>query len=209
MTSETKNVLETIPAIVPEPSSRELWRQYVATARAHPREKRLAAMKRALYQLKLGRKLINLYEVLRVAGKNERDEPRLAIARADLREVQFTKYYNGGGCYGRVPNNMADRVLIADRIDIPTGTFGEWNKTGLYGSIENRNLKTPVPVIPANVLPANTELRHLYILWEVSAWVPTPPRDPLLLKRITKNLFAVIGQWDLTPLEAAIFEAFR
>ncbi|MEM3580897.1 MAG: hypothetical protein QXQ64_06505 [Candidatus Bathyarchaeia archaeon] len=35
-------------------------------------------------------------------------------------------------------------------------------------------------------------------------WEPVPPRDPILVKQLTPNLFGVLATWDLTPLEKAI-----
>jgi len=39
---------------------------------------------------------------------------------------------------------------------------------------------------------------------EVEKWKPLPPKDPILLKRLTPNLFGVLATWDLTNLERAI-----
>lgn len=40
--------------------------------------------------------------------------------------------------------------------------------------------------------------------WEVEKWKPVPPRDPILVKRLTPNLFGVLATWNLTELERAI-----
>jgi len=58
-----------------------------------------------------------------------------------------------------------------------------------------------VPPIPVSKRDKN--LKNYYVLWEVEDWQKVP-KDPLLLKRITKNLFILIDKWNLTKLEQAI-----
>ena len=49
------------------------------------------------------------------------------------------------------------------------------------------------------------DLSGYYILWEVRDWKDLPEtKDPLLLKRITENLFVILGAWELTDLEQSI-----
>jgi hypothetical protein len=72
--------------------------------------------------------------------------------------------------------------------------------------IEPKQMATAnVPIIPAKHLPKN-KLDKYFILWEVKKWgrIAEPKRDPLLLKRLTKNLFVVIASWNLTELESKI-----
>ena len=50
-----------------------------------------------------------------------------------------------------------------------------------------------------------------HILWEVTEWSSTPqsgpaPYDPLLLKHLGGQLYAVLAEWDLTPLERAVMQ---
>ncbi len=49
---------------------------------------------------------------------------------------------------------------------------------------------------------------HL-ILWEVKRWssqriTAEPDRDPLLLRQIGGDLYAIMAQWDLTELERLV-----
>lgn len=43
-----------------------------------------------------------------------------------------------------------------------------------------------------------------FVLWEVQRWESVPPVDPLLLRRLTNNLFSVLAEWNLSPVEQAI-----
>lgn len=38
----------------------------------------------------------------------------------------------------------------------------------------------------------------------VPGWQPVPPTDPLLLRHLHGDLYAVLAAWDLTPLERAV-----
>ena len=72
-------------------------------------------------------------------------------------------------------------------------------------SIKNKSISAPTPVIPAEIMP-DGKLENYYILWEVEEWKPVPPKDPILLKRISPNLFAVIATWNLTKIEQAVMK---
>ena len=37
-------------------------------------------------------------------------------------------------------------------------------------------------------------------------WQPRAPVDPILLSQVNATLFAVVAQWDLTPLEQRVLE---
>jgi len=48
-------------------------------------------------------------------------------------------------------------------------------------------------------------LSNYYILWESKEWEDLPEtKDPFLLKRLSENLFVILGSWDLTDLEQSI-----
>ena len=56
-------------------------------------------MKRLYNTIKSGRKVIDIYEAFKVTGLNEKEEPKLAIARADCKMVTFEKQTGGGGLF--------------------------------------------------------------------------------------------------------------
>jgi hypothetical protein len=97
---------------------------------------------------------------------------------------------------------------VRETISIPAGTW-KWQteQVKLWDEkistrIKNIMLSAPAPIIPAKYAHLITSGR--YILWEVEKWTPEPPKDPLILRRITANLFAIEARWNLTKLERAI-----
>jgi hypothetical protein len=70
-----------------------------------------------------------------------------------------------------------------------------------------------VPIVPPSVR-GNLDLSQHFILWEVERWADNarevgPDVDPFLLRRVGSDLYAVVGSWDLTPLEQAILAGRR
>jgi hypothetical protein len=58
-----------------------------------------------------------------------------------------------------------------------------------------------VPIIPAPIRPTR-RLDQYHILWEAD-W-QAAPTDPILLQKLTGNLFVILAAWDLTELERAV-----
>lgn len=61
-----------------------------------------------------------------------------------------------------------------------------------------------VPSVPVWLRPEG-HLSEYHILWEAE-WEVAPPVDPILLKYVSGPMYAVIAQWDLTPVERAVLE---
>lgn len=61
-------------------------------------------------------------------------------------------------------------------------------------------------MVKAKLYPSRNEAIRLAVrdLLNVEKWKPVPPRDPILVKRLTPNLFGVLATWDLTKLERAV-----
>lgn len=164
----------------------------------------------AAYQaLAKGTPLIELTAAIRSGGFDERMRPRLAIARADRKEVRFAwdprspqATFSTAIPGRRFGPSMVVRVDMGRRHGLIRQTVhGAW---GHY--IE---AWAQVPMIPADVLPATGQRRDWHILWEVDHWsdrpqVMVPSRDPLLLKHVGGDLWAVLAHWELTDLELAI-----
>jgi hypothetical protein len=156
--------------------------------------------KEAYTYLKKGFRIIDVFETFKHCG-TMKGLPRLAIARAD----QKTAILSRKGNFGRMKTHksLSNMTWTAFSIDVslPKGTLPK-----LTEYIEVRKMATAnAPIIPARHLPKN-KLDKYFILWEVKKWgrIEEPKRDPLLLKRLTKNLFVVIASWDLTNLESKI-----
>jgi len=177
------------------------WKQYCTQLKNHiPDEyvKTYKVLKNALYYLSKGKSVIDLTASMKLAGLNENKEPKLAIARANKVWVSC-QWDRGNGLY-----------FDKEYPTFPYSLFGleqaryEYPQGWLNFPFPNRR-KTPVPIIPAHLMPSDT-LKKYHILWEVEKWEPEPPRDPILLRNITgsNNLFVILGQWDLTKLERAV-----
>lgn len=155
--------------------------------------------------------IIEVHESFRKAGLNKDGDPRLAICRADAEQCYCLKLERGGAIFSVTQLNRWSKPRKTE-LDVvlpeatfqwqpadPTKTFSQWN-------IKHEQTKTLVPIIPAKILVSEVKvlLRNFHILWEVEEWKPVPPKDPILLKQLTPNLFGVLATWNLTPLERAI-----
>jgi len=171
-------------------------------------EQYLRDMQSVYGHMKHGRKIIDLWTSLTKAGLNKEGNPTLAICRADSKNVRFVKQNNGAGRFYR--ENDKPRYSWSDRwkedVLLPEKTFPEWplDPTATWRKLREI-IETSVPVIPAKfLLPLRGALHNYHILWEVKEWKPSPPKDPMLLKQLTPNLWVVLATWNLTRLEQAV-----
>jgi hypothetical protein len=163
--------------------------------------------------MKHGGKVIDLWEAMKLGGLNKDGDPKLAITNADAKRVRFNKEYtwqnnvmvaDGGIFYPLGDAFDSWRRRNNQKIRIPKEFFPEWAKDA-KGSIIRQQIETTVPIVPAKILnPLRShKLENYHILWEVEDW-KLIPKDPMLLKRITPNMFCVLATWDLTELERAV-----
>jgi hypothetical protein len=201
---------------IPAEKAKEEWKAYNELLKTR-KDKQLKVMKEAMYYAKQGKYLVDIYDAIKKAGLNKNHEPRFAIARADLHEVFLEKQDTGTVryCMERGWNRRSQN----DDVQLPQNIFNiQWErrKNTVNGittidnwQIDKKELKTKVPIIPSTLVPAG-QLSSYYILWEVKEWEKLPEmKDPFLLKRISENLFAVLGSWDITELERAIMGGLK
>jgi hypothetical protein len=190
------------PIVVPRKIARIKWKEYVEASKVRG-DKYLKELRGLYYHLKEDRKVIDIFEAFKFTGKNEKDQPKLAIARADMIKVEFEKRENGSGKFkGSGYNDWRHEI------NLPKKIFIDWAKAENKGRYDdefvNQKLQTKVPIVPANKLPKGKgKLSDFFILWEVDDW-DNVPVDPFLLKRINNNLFVIISSWNLTRLERAL-----
>ena len=169
------------------------YAKYCALLKKHPSEQ-YKTLKKAYYAIKQGKQILDIYKAFEQAGTFPDGYPRLAIARAHMMKIQYrtASWSSSGGFYS--PDGINAQVALPN--------FG-WQQHLL-------NRETVVPLVPAEYHP-NSDLKNYHILWEVEegGWKPVPilPGDPLLLKRLSKNLFVVLAMWDLTELEKAVIKS--
>jgi len=194
---------------MPKEQAKEEWKRYNDLIKTR-HEKYLKDMKDCMYQLKQGRDLIDIYKVMESAGLNKKHEPRLAITRADWKQVFFRKKDSGRGFFSGTDTSW--HTKSDGHVDLQPEIFMHWpRKLNSDGKpiqdswgIANELIKTKVPVVPAQLMPEG-DLKNYYILWEVKEWETVPEKDdPILLKRITENLFVILAAWDVTDLEQSI-----
>ncbi len=172
------------------------------------KEKYLEDLKKTYFHLSKERKILDIFEVFKACGVDERGEPKLAIAPAHAKTIILEK-----GAVGSATFTAHDRWSKAYKSDVqlPSGTFPVF-KEEKDGRIpwngERTSVESLVPIVPAHLLPEG-DLKNYYILFEVKEWFE--PRkasyakgDPYLLKRINNNTFAVLAEWDVTDLEVAV-----
>jgi len=160
-----------------------------------------------------GGKIIDVYVAFKKAGLNKNGNPRLAIARANGKKCYAFKYEDGA-CLYRTDSRDWRYTKSNGDVRLPSGTFkwiieevpARWDPNVKFKKIKGGDtVKTVVPIIPPSILQlVKHKLANYHIIWEVKEWKPFPPKDPILVKRLTPNLFGVLATWDLTPLERAI-----
>ena len=194
---------------IPKGKAKEAWKEYVQLLKEHSDDEGAKVLKQAYYHASKGRKIIDIYQAMQDAGLNKEGWPNLAICRADAIEGCYQRREKGAGLFhhedlsrwAATANRNSVRLLEGTFMDMPVQKWPEENKNYRYATI---------PTIPAGCYPKG-KLENYYILWEVEQWheksqIPIPPIDPFLLKRLSPNLFVVLAEWDLTPLERAVIK---
>lgn len=193
-----------IPKIsMPEEQAKEEWKKYNLILKTR-KEKYIKIMKDAMYHMKKGKELIDVYVITKKFGLNKKGLPRIAIARADIPELFFRKRDKGSGKFEM--EKGWNRSGLNTDVELPQETYDvHWERSNNNSwQIKKEIIKTKVPRVPIELMPEG-DLKNYYILWEVKEWEDIPPaKDPLLLKRISQNLFVILGAWDVTPLEQSI-----
>lgn len=155
-----------------------------------------AEVKAAYQNLSVGKTVIRAIQSVATGGVDELGLPKLALARADAKNVHLSMYGNGSAQMTTAKRaRAASRNRIAHQtFDFPAGTFpnaAHW-----------KNAESIVPRVPVHLRP-NHAMENYYILFEAE-WRKAVPIDPLLLRRIGKaDLWVVLAHWDLTSVEAA------
>lgn len=143
-----------------------------------------------------GVKILDLVESMRLAGCKPDGSPVLAVARAD-QQWCWCKSSGDDLLFGERYHDRSHRRLT---IPVPKSALPGCR----VGQREMYELRAVVPQIPPHLRPA-ASLRHFHILWEAD-WQRVP-KDPILMRRIRGQHFAVIAQWDLTEVEQLVLNA--
>lgn len=156
-----------------------------------------------------GKTLISLLEAFRAAGVDDFGRPKVAIARADEDHIEMQRDRDGGIHFNP---SFWGRASSVDRIfDLPAGTLPVLTKEqeahvfGRNDTAWNQRWSAALPFIPPRYRPT-TAIVNYHLLWEAE-WrrrAGSQRKDPMLLRRIGGDLFAVVAAWDLTEVEKLV-----
>lgn len=150
-----------------------------------------------------GYPVLVLSAVIANAPRDAKGRPKLAIARADQKQIRYDARWDVENFdsrfnqwRGRKPRDCSIGVPRSEK-SAPNGTVGF----------------ALVPMVPPDAKRHHALDTHC-ILWEVEQWADKvigtqADRDPYLLRRLSPDLFAVIEEWELTDVERAIMAGFR
>ncbi len=123
--------------------------------------------------------------------------PCLAIVNSDAPMCFLALQRDGGARFSSTRWGKSRRHSVP----FPAGTFPVVPASVNFWSVAERSTMTPI--IPPHLRPKHS-LANYRTLWEVEAWTPEPPKDPMLLKPLGGMLYAVLATWDLTEMERAV-----
>lgn len=195
-----------VHGVTMEPEAAETaFREYRAAFMAE-RNRIDGELMRGYKALAEGKRLISLTEAIQAGGVDAIGRPNIAIARADERLVEMRVHADGSVTYDPSPRT---RVHAADRLfEFPAGTLPNPPRTeGVWESSESWFgwWTADLPFIPPQYRPPHN-LTGYHLLWEAE-WRRSrgaQRRDPMLLKRLGGDLFAVVAAWDLTEIEKLV-----
>ena len=150
---------------------------------------------RAYRAIKRGKRVLDLFDSMRIAGVDELGRPKLAIARLDWKSCELKYWPHDATVHFReVPRWGGSKKAIS----LPASCL-----PGLIAP--KSSLQAVIPSVPPKYRPETPKLFH--ILWEAD-WKDVPV-DPLLLKHVGGSLYIVLAAWDLTAVERAVLRGTR
>lgn len=177
--------------------ARKAFEQYRAAVRQRHNEEDKAIMD-GYRALSKGTPIINVREAIIAAGLDHLYHPRLAIARADFKRC-FYKGWAGGSARFSNERWSSASTIRGGVFNLPDGSFPAFKGNSIEA-------EAVVPNVPPQFRPLGA-LKRYHILWEAD-WKRVP-HDPMLLRYLGGELFAVLAVWDLTEVERAVLAGTR
>ena len=172
---------------------------------------------KAYKALAKGKTLINVPSALEHGNLNPDNQlPNLAIAMADWkwcyllylnrwRQIEGTRHIwfaQNSSEYDYRRDQTKGRIAF-DRDVFPAELWDQtWRRKEGFKQLGS-STRALVPSIPPHLRPE--DLSKFYILWD-AVWEEEPPVDPILLSKVNDTMYAVVAQWDLTPIEQQVLE---
>lgn len=208
---------------MPTDQAKEEYQKYREACSKHPDDEFYRDMKSILNQMRRGHAIIDVHQAIVDAGLGDDDMPKIAIAQAD-KKIVYCEYFRRSGELRFWTPNARSVQMNGTRIEVegfPQLTEQKafdkgwhnwkWNDESIHVD-SSITRQTVIPAVPPEFRP-DAKLENYHILWEVDEGTWTKPqapkqtsRDPMLLKRINKRMFAILAVWDLTELEKAVIE---
>jgi hypothetical protein len=187
--------METLTIQVDRERARELYRSYLTHQNyERPIDEEIRRTYRLIAQ---GRLIIQAIESVRLAGVGDDGFPKLALGRADQKIQRVIVRSDGSAVMG--PTTWRGRRQAAARM-----TKFEW-AVGAFPPRPRSDMRVGEAITPLVPLPLRPKraLENYHILWEAE-WSRAVPHDPFLLRRLGQgDLWLVLAQWDLSPVERA------
>lgn len=197
------------------------YRRAVLAESDQERRKEYDGLMRGYKAIAQGCQVLDLQQAMHVASiQDDTGYPRLAIARADHKWCRVSMSQNGSAAFYAVDTagDIRQWPRAGSRVTrLPAGTFpsiawqphpsqkytrGRVLPNGVMRWSWDTGAAALVPLVPPQYHP-KAALHNYHIVWD-AVWQPAPPVDPLLVKHLAGMLYAIVAQWDLTPLERAV-----
>ena len=196
--------LNSVP-VMDQEAAEKAFREYRAAWLAE-RNRIDGELMRGYKALSEGKTLISLTEAIATGGLDDVGRPRLAIARADESQITMRLWNDGSVSYDPSPNT---RVRTPDRVfQFPAGTLPNpprLNPGHVWNEAWDGQWVATLPFIPPKYRPP-LKMDNYHLLWEAE-WRRargSQRKDPVLLRRVGGDVFAVVAAWDLTDLEKLV-----
>ena len=191
------------------------YKQAVLTAVKPEERKEYEGLWRGYKAIAAGQQVLDLGQTMQAAGVQEDTLfPRLAICPADARLCRCILSSDGSAVF--IDEAFRWRSGTRRKVKLPAHTLPSftvrWDGVGVStrfrpgGALErskwNSEATAIVPIVPPHLHP-HAALANYYTLWD-AVWTPAPPKDPLLLRHLAGQLYAIVAHWELTALEQAV-----